>query len=189
MQAPLDLSVGLRQQAPAVARQLDPDPATIGRVMVAPGEAADDEPVDDAGHAGAADGQLLGQHRRRLRAAAEDSQDAVLGQGQIYRGEGELDLPGEPRHHPPWSRRCFVVHTIRVPNHFGEPSWTLFTSEQLGFRTPVARIVIFTASPPCREPRDLRERRGPEVLESAGIFAPCRGTVEDTGHVQPTGAA
>ena len=122
VQAPLDLSVGLRQQTPAVARQLDPDPATIGRVMVAPGEAADDEPIDDAGHAGAADGQLLGQHGRRLRAAVEDSQDAVLGQGQIYRGEGELDLPGEPRYHPPWIRWCFVVHTIRVSNHLGKPN-------------------------------------------------------------------
>lgn len=120
VQAPLDLNVGLRQQPLAAACQPDPDPATISRVMVAPGEAAGDESVDDAGHARAADSQLLGQHRRRLRAAAEDSEHAVLRQGQIYRGEGELHLPGEPRHHPPWRSRCFVAHTIRIPNHFGE---------------------------------------------------------------------
>jgi predicted NAD/FAD-binding protein len=119
VQAPVDLGVGLRQETPAVGRQLDPDPAAIGRVVVAASETSGDEPVDHTRHAGAADGQLLGQHRRRLRAAAEDAEDPVLGQREIHRGKSELDLPGEPRHHPTWSRGCFVSHTIRVSNHRG----------------------------------------------------------------------
>ena len=131
--------------------------------------------VDDAGHAGAADGQLLGQHGRRLRATAEDSQDAVLGQGQIYRGEGELDLPGEPRHHPPWSRRCFVVHIIRVPNHFGEPSKTLSPAIGSGSESQFHGPEISAQARPA-EPRDLRESRlnrtgGARVRR---YFAPCR---------------
>ncbi len=60
-----------------------------------------DEPVDHAGDARPADGELLGEHRRGLLAVGEEAQRAVLRQRQVDGGGRRLDLPRQARDDPP----------------------------------------------------------------------------------------
>ena len=56
--------------------------------------------VDHGGDAGRPDGQALGQVRGDGGALVEEAQHPVLGQGQVDRGQAELDLLGQPGRGP-----------------------------------------------------------------------------------------
>ena len=93
--------VGRDQDAAAGFGELEVQAPAVGRVGDAHHEIACDEAVDDGGDARRADGQAVGEPRRRRGAAGEQREHPVLRHRQVDGREAVLEVLGQTGDRPP----------------------------------------------------------------------------------------
>lgn len=74
----------------------DPDATAVPGFLFTNHEAPDDQPVDDAGHGGTTDAELVRQHGGGGAPLGHQREKAVLGDGDPGVRESELHLPAQP---------------------------------------------------------------------------------------------